>query len=201
MASIKKLFTLTAMSAALVACGGGTPEQASAAQAAQVTINSASSATIAAIVQALGSGATFSLPSAITFANAGAGAAASTGVAPVITLSPTTVPGAFAAFSMTVNGGTVTGTVAGGSCLFKVITGAGSFVAGETYVINPCTMAANTTGAPVGASSKVTVSLNLAGSTGSSSGTVEVTITNKGNNQASVVIGTATLVTTLTTGT
>lgn len=201
MASIKKLFTLTAMSAALVACGGGGVDQSVAAQAAQVTINSASSATIASIVSALGSGATFSLPSAITFANAGAGAAASTGVAPVITLSPTTVPGAFAAFSMTVNGGTVTGTVSGGSCRFRVITGAGPFLAGETYVINPCTMAANTTGAPVGTTSNVNVTLNLAGTSAPSSGTVAVQVTNTGNNQASVVINGVTLTTTLPTGT
>ena len=180
---------------ALVGCGGGDAPDLVVKADAVTTISPTSVATAKVLVEAA-SGATFTLPAALTFAKDGAPADATAPAGSVLEISAKTgaTGSAIADFKLSSGTDSVTGVIEAGSCRFKVETATGIFatnwVVGQTYIQNPCAITLPVVNAAVGATLNVPVQLTL-GTTKitASNKTVTITVTPGTGNTATISIG------------
>ena len=144
-----KFALVASAAAALIACGGG-----SSTPAAQVAANNLTATvtptTGAALTKAF-SGETFTFPSGVS----ALGTTGSTTVKITDAATPT--------FVVTAPGGSYSGNLSYGSCIFTItqVTGTLTNRVGQVFTINPCTFTVNTAGAITGATRSTGVTWTL----------------------------------------
>lgn len=178
---------------ALVGCGGGgAPDLVVKTDA--VTAVSPATIDTTKVLVAAASGATFTLPTELTFVGTSGNATAPAGSVLEITQKPDASGNEFAGFKLTSGSDSVTGVIEAGSCLFRVTESTGIFTqnwtVGQTFVQSPCNITLPVVNAAVGATVNVPILLTL-GTMQITAGnkTISVTVTAAPNGGATISVG------------
>lgn len=178
---------------ALVGCGGGDAPDLVVQTDAVTTVSPATVGTTKVLVAAA-SGATFTLPTALTFTGT-TNATAPAGSVLEINQKPDATGNEFAGFKLTSGSDSVTGVIEAGSCRFRVTAATGifasSWVVGQTFVQTPCNITLPVVNAAVGTTVNVPVVLTL-GTTQITAGgnkTITITVTAAPNGGANISVG------------